>query len=301
MKVSEYLDAVLAAQELADNSHELEELQTHREEVESVLRAHFAESSPTIRYGGSKAKGTLIRESYDLDIICYFPFDESAAGSTLKEIYENAQAALSETYCVEAKTSALRIRSKEESDVAPRDFHIDVIPGRFTDATKSDCYIHQSAGEKERLKTNLDVHLTHVRKSGAVDSIRMLKLWKVRNGITLKNFVFELVVIKLLSGKTTLPLWQQLETFWQELKDRVDPVTVEDPANPQGNDLSSIVREAWPALKSAAAAALTTIKTLGWSSIFGQVEEPDAKEKVRKLQAVAAAVITPTKPWYSGL
>jgi hypothetical protein len=53
MKISEYLNSVLASQGLGDNSEELKELQSHRKEVETVLREHFKDSSPTIRYGGS--------------------------------------------------------------------------------------------------------------------------------------------------------------------------------------------------------------------------------------------------------
>jgi hypothetical protein len=36
--------------------------------------------------------------------------------------------------------------------------------------------------DKKRLKTNLDVHLDHVRDSGVIDAIRLAKLWGVRNG-----------------------------------------------------------------------------------------------------------------------
>ena len=51
------------------------------------------------------------------------------------------------------------------------DFHIDVVPGRFTDETKADAYLYQCGGDKKRLKTNLDVHLDHVRDSGVTDAI----------------------------------------------------------------------------------------------------------------------------------
>ena len=58
-----------AGPSLADDSEELKTLQERRAEVEKVLRDHFEDCSPTIRYGGSKAKGTMIKEAYDLDII----------------------------------------------------------------------------------------------------------------------------------------------------------------------------------------------------------------------------------------
>ena len=126
MTITEYLEAVLQQQDVADDSAEMKELRQHRKDVEALLLAHFGDASPTIRYGGTKAKGTLIKESYDLDIVCYFRNDEKDAGDTLKAIFTNVAAALAEKYAVDPKTSALRLHSK---DKAWSDFHIDVVPG----------------------------------------------------------------------------------------------------------------------------------------------------------------------------
>ena len=82
-----YLKDVLALQHLANDSEEMKKLREQRDEVEDILKEVFP--STTIRYGGSKAKGTLIKASYDLDFVCYFPHDESEAGDTLKELYKN--------------------------------------------------------------------------------------------------------------------------------------------------------------------------------------------------------------------
>ncbi len=153
MNTNGYLQSILKSQDLPDESDELKALQAHRKDVEDLLHKHFAESSPTIRYGGSRAKGTLIREFYDLDVICYFPYDDTAAGVTLEDIYNNVEQALSTAYYIERKTSALRLKSRDPKSFA-KDFHIDVVPGRFTDDKKTDAFIYQNAGEKKRLKTN---------------------------------------------------------------------------------------------------------------------------------------------------
>ena len=138
----------------------------------------------------------MIRESYDGDVTCYFPHDEAEAGKTLEEIYNNAKTALTETFFVESKASALRIRSKEDLHT---DLHLDVVPGRYTSDCESDVFLHRTTGDKERLKTNLQTHVDHIKDSGVTDAIRLMKLWKVRNGITAaKTFVLELLVMKLL-------------------------------------------------------------------------------------------------------
>src|SRR5438094_110137 len=154
MTTKDYLTKVLVSQTLADDSDELQALQERRAAVEQLLRDRFKDSSPTIRYGGSKAKGTMIREAYDLDIVCYFPHDDASAGEALEDIYNNVRTALATAYFVEPKSSALRLKDRSEKTHGV-DFHIDVVPGRFTDGTKSDAFLYCSSGEKKRLKTNL--------------------------------------------------------------------------------------------------------------------------------------------------
>jgi len=297
MTTNDYLIKVLASQTLADDSDELKALQEQRVKVEQLLRDRFKDSSPTIRYGGSKAKGTMIREAYDLDVVCFFPHDDTSAGETLEDIYNNVRTALATTYFVEPKASALRLKDRSEKTHGV-DFHIDVVPGRFTDDTKGDAFLYCSSGEKKRLKTNLDVHIKHVKESGVIDAIRLMKLWKVRNGLSIKTFVLELAVIKLLKGKAKAELSTQLEHVWTEFRDNVANLSVEDPANPAGNDLSDLLNDAIRGqLAALGRRTLALISSSGWEAVFGSVDERKAAEKTEALRRAAAAVGTPTRPW----
>jgi tRNA nucleotidyltransferase (CCA-adding enzyme) len=299
MDTNEYLDRILKGQELAEDSQELKDLRQHRKDVEALLRDAFRDCNRSIRYGGSVAKATLIKESYDLDIACYFDCDDESAGSSLKDIYENTAKALAGTYQVERKTSALRLRGNKPEDFG-RDFHVDVVPGRFVDESRGDCFLHQEGPDKERLKTNLQVHIDYVRKSEVVPAIRLLKLWKSRRALAVKTFVFELLVIKVLKVKKRVDLSEQLTAVWKTLRDAVEPIQVEDPANPSGNDLSSFLAERWAELSQAAATTLEQIENYGWESVFGPPESDDNGDKASKLRGAAAAVITPSKPWLPG-
>jgi tRNA nucleotidyltransferase (CCA-adding enzyme) len=296
MTTNEYLEEVLKSQTLAEDSEELKALREHRAEVEALLRDHFDECSPTIRYGGSKAKKTMIRESYDLDIICYFPHDDTAAGETLEDIFINVRSALEKKYLVEPKTSALRLKHADRECLVV-DFHIDVVPGRFTDDSKTDTFLYQDSAEKKRLKTNIDVHVEHVRDSGLTDAIRLVKLWKIRNGLTLKHFVLELAVIKLLSERKNKSLSVQLEHVWTELRDSIDELVVEDPANPEGNDLTNVLGAARDSLRSAARTTLELIETSGWEAVFGATEKRISIQTTERLRRVAASVAVPSRPW----
>src|SRR3990172_6734341 len=113
MTDNEYLLAILRQQTLAPESTELKALQDERGKVEKLLREYFLKSSPTIRYGGSKAKGTMIKKAYYLDIICYSAHDDTGAGETLEEIYKNTKKALEGSYWIEEKPSALRLRNRD--------------------------------------------------------------------------------------------------------------------------------------------------------------------------------------------
>lgn len=299
MDTIEYLGKVLTGQDLKDESVELEGLQEHRKDVEKLLHEGFPDAAPTIRYGGSKAKGTLIRESYDLDIICYFGHEDETAGESLEEIYSNVKDKLSVKYQVEPKTSAIRLKGKDLKDLA-RDFHIDVVPGRFVDKSRTDCHIHQAGGDKDYLKTNLDVHIAHVRDSGVVPAIRLLKLWKTRRGLRVKQFAFELLVIEILKEKKKAALDAQVKCVWERLRDAKDPIKVEDPANPTGNVLTDLLKSQWGGLSATAAATLELLDANGWEAIFGNTDDDDdgrGGKKIERLRSAAAAITTPTKPW----
>lgn len=293
MTTNEYFQSVLAAQTPADDSPEMKELRANRDAVEKVLREAFPGASATIRYGGSKAKGTLILEFYDLDIVFYLPNGNNAAGETLKEIFANVTAVLAKHYAVNPKTSAIRLRSTDRGS----DLHIDVVPGRFTDDNKADCYLHQANGDKDRLKTNLDVHIKHVRDSGVLDALRLLKLLRVRRAVQVKQFAYELLGVKLLKGKRQRPIDEQLIHFFTEIANSEQPITIEDPANPGGNDLSALLRTTWPGLRAAARSILQQVKAGGWESVFGKPNSVPAADRAPRLEVIRQGTSTATKPW----
>lgn len=294
MTNDEYLQKVLESQNLNEDSKELKDLRARRDEIEGHLRAAFGDS-PSIRYGGSKAKGTLNKDTYDLDMTCYFPRDDEDAGGTVKEIFENVAAELEKHYTVERKTSALRVKGLDKVD-----FHVDVVPGRFIDDNEDDVFLYRSIGEKERLKTNLDTHISHVKDSGVVPAIRLMKLWVFRNAVSLKTFVLELAVIDVLDGSTD-DVEEQLTTVLTKFRDNSADIKVEDPANPTGNDLSEVWNDSVRAnVSSVARATLATVAVLGWEAVFGKLPEETSDstaKQVDRLRSAAHASTTATRPW----
>lgn len=295
MELEEYLSGILSNQTIADDSDEMKQLQATREEVENLLRKVFEGSNPTIRYGGSKTKNTMIKESYDLDIICYFEHEDDGGGSSLEEIYNNVKVALEEKYYVEPKKSALRIKSKDGQDRL--DFHVDVVPGRYVDDSKTDSFIYQANAEKGRLKTNLDVHIKNIRDSGLNDVIRLVKLWNIKVGLNLKTFVLELLVVKYGKKYQSDPLSKGLVSFWEFLRDHTD-FSVEDPANPEGNDLSELLNDGTKQLlRGYASSAMLLVDGENWENIFGPVEEMSGQKKIEAIKSASSGYSSPPKPW----
>ena len=289
MTTKEYLQAILKQESLSNDSDEIKAIWKERENVENIIATKFSSSSPTIRYGGGKAKGTMIRSNYDLDIVCYFPHDEKDAGETLEEIYNNVKEALQADYFVEAKNSALRLLGKSGANKGVY-FHIDVVPGRYVDDKSGDAFLYQNEGDKARLKTNLETHISHIRDSGLQDVIKLGKLWKKRAGLQLRTFILELLIIEVVKGCDKNSPEDCLKKFWKELRDNINDITVEDPANPMGNNLSPYFDDSMKSmLSSAASIAMNNVDNDNWDVIFGAVETLSAQEIATGISAVRAS------------
>lgn len=294
MDTEKYLEQILKGQEL--DTEQEKALKSAREEVEELLTEAFTDCNPTIRYAGSKIKGTMNKVSFDLDIACYFPQDDTSAGDTLEDIYNNVKDCLADSYVVDLKTSAIRVKSKEPATLGV-DFHIDVVPGRFVDDSKADVFLYQYAGDKKRLKTNLDTHIKHIKDSGQVGTIRLAKLWKEKFGLPAKTFVLELLVVKYAEKSDETPLTVGIKTFWEKLMD-AEVLSIEDPANPEGNDLSPIFDDnAKQLLKEYASRALEGVEKDDWKEIFGEPEELTDEEKKKALFSVAATITNAPRPY----
>ena len=272
----EFLREVLAEQSLIEGSPERDALLAEHERVRSLLVSSLAEATPSIDVGGSMAKGTLVRAGYDLDTICYFANDDDGAGTTLREIRDSVEEALKAEYAVKPKRSALRLTGRKAGTLA---FTVDVVPGRYVDDTRQDVFLFQEGGDKERLKTNIRKHVSHIKGSGHTDIIRLAKVWKLRADLGIKTFVLELLVIETLKTMLAAGLEVRLAAFWQALRDDIDNLKVEDPANPTGNDLSDIFGDdERETLSAAATVALDLVDAGDWEALFGRLGTVEVPE-----------------------
>lgn len=296
MTPDEYLQETLDAQKLDED--DVAELRKNRDEVEQLLRGHYGSSGGTVRYAGSYTKRTMVREAYDLDLSFYFDRDDTSAGETLREIYEDAWRVLSEKYIVERRRSALRLRSRD-SGSTHTDLRIDVVPGRFTDDEKADVFLHQENGEKGRLKTNPQVHVGLIRESGVRGAIKLAKLWALDRDIGIKTFVLELLVVKCLASHRGRPLSEQLIVLFEDFRDNPEGLSVTDPAN-SNNDLTPLLDEVRYALSSWARLSLEQIANGNWAGVFEPRSAQARRASDLRTSLGRAARSSPAvRPWRS--
>lgn len=277
-------------------AEEFSALKARRKEIGDFLSSKLSSVSCTIRWAGSYAKDTMIRESYDADIVVYISSDEQGAGATLEAIYETVESYLRKEYGTSRKTSAIRVMNSSDESYT----HVDVVPGRYFDESESDTWLHRTSGDKARFKTNLDTHIRSIKDSGVKPLIRLMKLWARRNGITCPTFVLELLTVSIGSEVKAKTLDEQVVYVLEKFRDDSDTLSVADPANPHGNDLSESLDSVRLLLKIFATTSLQQIDAGNWNSVFGEVEEDDDDGddgKTAALRSVAIHTRPETQPW----
>ncbi len=235
MTINDYLKDLLEGQNISEDDKEYTLLEEHKSEVTDYLRNEFG-SDPIIKYAGSKAKGTMLKDSYDLDIVCYFPYTDSRS---LKDIHKDVYEHLEKEYKLEKRSSAIRILDLKNSQVS-EDYHVDVVPGRFIEGT-SDVFLPVITDERDRIQTNLKTHIDYIKNSGCVEIIRLFKLWKKRNNVTLKTFILEVFIVEMLKDSDKKNSLQDgVLQVLLDLKLEFPTKRLVDPAN-SGNVLSEIM------------------------------------------------------------
>ena len=178
-----YLKRILHDQNLSQN--QLTNLRNLRDKIESQLRENL-KGGPKFYYGGSYGKNTLIKASYDLDIVIYWPANSPF---TLEELYKGVGSVL-QKYWTSPRSKRVGWELSFKGD-----FHIDVVPGKLSSSDNLYAFLYNSK-TKNRFQTSIKNHIDIIRKSGRRDVIRLMKLWKKRKKVPITSFILEQIVIE---------------------------------------------------------------------------------------------------------
>jgi hypothetical protein len=295
-----WLEAKLAQHTFKPEDPEIASLIALKLEVEGALIRAFQTTTPFIAVAGSFAKGTMVKDSYDLDLVCYFDSGDDTAGTSLDTIFASVQAALETHYRVKPNRSSMRLMGPKNGP--PHDVHLDVVPGRFVGPEQRDVYLHQAEGEKKRLKTNLKRHLEYIRQSNRQRLIQLIKIWKCRAQLDIKTFVLELAVITAMRGKTSNGLDADFRYVLEQFRDNIEALRITDPANPGGNDLTTLFGDTERVMLSTSASlALDLAEHDGWSQVLGPLDPAVVGEcepgNTPELLPLEAAMHLEAVPW----
>jgi hypothetical protein len=248
----EYLTRLLAGQDLTTD--QIATLRRCRDLIEGQVGQ--LNGNPRFYYAGSYGKKTMISDSFDLDVVAYWPVD---CAYPLKDIFEAVGAALQQKWkSASPKTVAWTISFQGG-------FHIDVVPGRALDKAYKEANLYRRDKDSS-MKTSIKVHIDTVRSSGRQDAIRLMKLWRSRNSVPWKgSLALELMTIEALRGASTTDLEQQLLKVLGHVRDAIGRVRIVDPAN--SNNVISEELSEWDrgAIQTAAQAAIAARL---WNDVF---------------------------------
>lgn len=246
----EYLVQILKSQELREQ--DLAPLRTVRDALAAHLGRHLT-PQPRIYYGGSYGKNTMIHGAFDLDLVIYFPHtDQRPLAHIFGAVHE---ALVAGKYIVHPQTVALRL---------PFDggFHVDVVPGRAEDDSFRYANLYRRSQPPTELRTSLKVHIDAVRKTGLGPIVRLLKLWRLRQGVLLKTFALELLVARAMVNQQLGDYGNAVVTILRFIEKEIPTIRLVDPAN------SANILEISPQERKSVADAAARSLGMSWKAVF---------------------------------
>lgn len=168
---------------------------------------------------GSFAKGTSIRGGVDLDLFISL---KPGTGKSLHSIYESLY-----RYADDDDLNPRRQNVSVGVEVA--NVKVDLVPARKHKGTEfHSLYFRRRQGFT---KTNVDRHISLIRKSGKSQTIRATKIWRRNRGLRFPSFYLELAVLRALDGRPKEGSGTEVTKVLRFLADRFKAADVLYPAN----------------------------------------------------------------------
>ncbi len=138
---------------------------------------------------GSFAKGTANRSGTDIDLfLSLIP----ETPETLRQVHDTLSVALTRAgYTPRQQDVSLGLRVDG--------LDVDLVPAKQQSATSQDHSLYRRKADSWT-KTNVDKHIAHVNFYRRQQETRILKLWRIQNGLAFPSFYLELAVIEALKN-----------------------------------------------------------------------------------------------------
>jgi hypothetical protein len=203
-----------------------------------------------IKLSGSRAKGTAISLSSDMDM---FISSSSTNAASLGSIFNSLYLYFSPLYTCRKQNVSIRVTYNNTK--------VDLVPGK-RQGKRQDQYSNDHSIYKSKqdswTKTNIDKHINLVKNSNRIVEIAAAKIWRERHNLDFPSIFLELVTLEALKYKGTTDhdanFWALLEYF----RDSIQTVRIVDPANSNNVISSDLPATAKQAISSQARKAVTS-------------------------------------------
>jgi hypothetical protein len=203
---------------------------------------------------GSYAKETAIRGTTDIDLFISL---STEAPYTLSEVYNSLSKWL--------KKNGYKVREQNVSiGLTLNNLKIDIVPAKKHPGLTMDHSIYRRKADTWT-KTNINKHIIFVRKSGRLNEIRAMKIWRNLHGLEFPSFYLELSVINALKGRPRFSLVPNMIKVLEYFSDDFADTIIEDPSN-SNNTISEDLTE--KEKDSIAEMAYSSLDKAAWDQVI---------------------------------
>lgn len=241
---SEYLQQVLESHRMKHVDKLMRKYISKRNQIKEALENKYgAKIASSAINSGSYAKHTAINIKFDIDLCQPFMRD---AFATLEEMVDDLYNYFLNEY-IDLELIKSEIRKQRVSIgltflIDGEYIKMDIVPGReltqdnYTKSNNLNLYVRaKGSASATSTQTNIQKHIEHISgKNEERQIIRLLKIWRSKNNKDVKPFFLELITIRAFednAGKVPSGLWEKLEMAMKYIRDKVESIRMEDPAN----------------------------------------------------------------------
>jgi hypothetical protein len=253
MTADEYLRGVLAREHIDTGPQS--PVRQMRDAFLPLLEEWAGNLLLSVEPSGSFAKGTAVISGTDIDL--FISLSPSTI-ATLKDIHDSLTKRLQEVNSVpRPQTVSIGVRVGN--------YAVDLVPAKRRDHVSDDHSLYHRKSGTPR-KTNITRHIREVTRSGRLDEIKLLKIWRNQKRLDFPSFYLELTTINALAGRPHgSTLGSNLWHVFIYLRDSFPDARVPDPAVPSNavsDDLTMAER------LSIKRAAIDALRRSSWAQII---------------------------------
>lgn len=190
MTGNEYLSSVL--NKYTATSSEISDVKRIANSIAPALTTWAGDCLSKILFSGAYAKGTAVKGSSDIDLFISL---KSSTTNPLGEIFQSL-------YKLSEKNGWKPRKQNVSIGINLNGYKIDLVP-----AKKQRDFHNWHSLYKNKTNSwtqgNISEHISTVQKSGRINEIKAIKIWRNLNSLNFPSFYLELTVIDALYGKRT--------------------------------------------------------------------------------------------------